>query len=171
MKMNNATLCRLGAISAIAGGALRIFAAFVPYREASPLLETLYAAVDMLLLFGLMAVYVAHADRLGGTGLAGFVLSAFGLASIVGPDAMMLGVDFYQAGALLLLLGLGVLSVALFRARRMRASAALWAGSGVLVIAGALVAQPGFVMVSGILFGFGFVLAGADMLSEPVLAC
>ena len=49
-----------------------------------------------------------------------------GIASIVGPDAVAFGVDFYRIGALVFVSGLALLSALMLRAGVMRPVAVLW---------------------------------------------
>lgn len=155
-----APLLRLGAWGAVAGGGLRMLAALIPYAANSPLLETLYAVIDIGLLFGLIAIYLDGAAAAGKMGLTGFAIALAGTASIVGPDARAFGIDFYLAGSLVLLAGLSLLAVAFWRAGHQVRPAQAWLFSAVLAIAGGALAQPLLIAVGGLLFGLGFVLAG-----------
>lgn len=152
-----------GALCAVSGGTLRIASTFVPYTADSATLELLYGTVDVLMLLGLFAIYMSVAERCGWTGLAGFLIGATALASIVGPDANRFGVDFYLAGAACLLAGLAVLSVALLRARILRAAALLWLTTIAISIVGAIARQPLLISASGLLFGVAFLMAGLSL--------
>lgn len=152
-----------GALCAVSGGALRIASTFVPYTAVSPILELLYGTVDVLMLLGLVAIYVSVAERCGWTGLAGFLIGASALASIVGPDSNRFGVDFYLVGAACLLFGLSALSVALLFARTLRAAAILWIVAFVMSITGAIAHQPLLISASGLLFGLAFLMAGLNL--------
>lgn len=156
-------LFRFGACAAICGGALRIAAAFILYMPQSPHLEMFYALIDLLLLFGLGAIYLHEAARLGVSGLAAFSVTFAGLASIVGPDATAFGIDVYELGAALAALGLAAFGVRLIIAGRMILAAAAW----VIVPIASLWNSDGLgFMIAGILFGLGFVTAGVDVLSQ-----
>ena len=146
------------------GGGLRIVSSFVPYEAGSATLETLYGVIDLCLLFGLLAVYVASAEVVGMFGLAMFLVALAGVASIVGPDAQAFGIDFYHVGALVFVIGLAGLSVQLVRARRMMASAALWTAT--LVASLASIALPQAFLAAGICIGAGYVAAGLSLLRE-----
>ena len=152
-----------GALCAAAGGALRVASTFVPYTADSAALELLYGTVDVLMLLGLVAIYLSVAERCGWTGLAGFLIGAAALASIVGPDTNRFGVDFYLAGAAFLLAGLAILSVALLRARTLRAAALLWLTAFAFSIAGAITRQPLLISGSGLFFGVAFLIAGLSL--------
>lgn len=155
-------LVQAGALAAMAGGSLRIASTFIAYQPESAWLEGLYGVIDLCLLVGLIAIYVATAGRTGVVGLAGFLIALAGLASIVGPDASMFGVDFYRLGATVFVAGLAVMSVALLRAGVIRASAWLWLATFAAGLAASLV--PLAFMVAGLCLGAGYVLAGVALL-------
>ncbi len=157
-----AALVRIGAAAAILGGALRIVSTFVPYEADSVPLEALYGLIDVCLMFGLIAVYVASAAAVGFVGLAAFLVSLAGIASIVGPDTQAFGIDLYRVGALVFVAGLAGLSVQLLRARMMGLSAVLWIATLVAGLVSAVV--PAAFVASGLCLGVGYVLAGVEML-------
>jgi hypothetical protein len=142
----------LGAGFAVLGGGLRAAAAFVPHAPESLALEALYAVIDLSLLFGLMAIYTREAEALGWAGLVAFIASFAGLASIVGPDATMFGVNWYQVGATVSALGLAALGAVLLAAKRHPVAALCW-------IAVPIAAQVS-VQCAGFVFGLGFTAAG-----------
>lgn len=154
-----------GARSAMIGGALRIVASFVPYTPESIVLETFYAIIDVLLLFGLLAIFGQFASQLGRAATVGLIVAIIGQASIIGPDATMFGVDFYLAGTAVLLAGLGLASAAMMRAGIMRATAACWLGCIALAVAATIAGLPILVAAAGVAFGIGFMLAGRALLS------
>ena len=160
MRINERTLIGIGAVAAMAGGALRVVSSFIPYAPESPGLELLYAIEDALMLFGLMGVYFSVATETGWTGLAGFVVAVIGLASIVGPDPVMFGINFYEAGASCLLAGLSIFSAALMLAGQLRLAAGLWIAALILAVAGAATAQPVLIAASGGIFGLAFLASG-----------
>jgi hypothetical protein len=153
-----------GAWAGIVGGALRIAAAFVPYAANDARLETLYAVIDLGLLFGLIAIYLAHATALGAAGLLGFVIAAARVASIVGPDTQAFGVDFYRLGGGAALIGLMVISVQALRTGRLRAPAMFWLVGLALAIAPTFAPAGLFFVAMGVAFGAGFVTAGLAVL-------
>lgn len=163
--MRYETLCGLGARAAIVGGALRIVSSYMPYKEGLIWQEFLYSLTDICLLFGLLAIYLAVANELGRVGLTGFVLAAVGLASIVGPDIYRWGVDFYQVGAALLLVGLAVLSLKMLRAEILKPSAIVWLSAFIAAAAALPLESDSLSLTAGILFGAGFLLAGSELLS------
>ncbi|MCG8403325.1 MAG: hypothetical protein MJA84_17270 [Firmicutes bacterium] len=160
--MTTATLIRLAGLAAILGGALRIVSAFIPYVPDSAPLEAFYLVIDLALLFGLIGVYARVAGRLGGVGLAGFVVAAGGIAGIVGPDPVAFGIATYQVGVVAISMGLVVLAGQMLRVRAGgRVAPGLWLSAVAVGLLGGAVGWPqaGFV-VAGVLFGGGFVAAG-----------
>ena len=162
LAQRTAGVVRVGAAAAIAAGALRIASTFIPYEPNSAGLEALYGVIDLGLMFGLVAVYVASAEAVGMIGLALFLVALAGVASIVGPDAPAFGIDFYRAGALVFVAGLAGLSVQLLRAGLMRLSAGLWLATFAASLA-TMVLPQAFV-VAGLAIGGGYVLAGVELL-------
>lgn len=157
-----------GAIAGLTGGALRIGSIFIPYQADQPMLETLYGVIDLGLLFGLLAAYLANAQATGLAGLAMFLVAMAGLASIVGPDAPAFGVDFYRVGALVFVAGLSGLSVQLVRARVLVPSATLWIATLACSLATPMI--PAAFMGAGLCLGVGFVLAGVEVLRARPMA-
>lgn len=160
-------LFKLAGAAAIAGGALRIFAAF-PLPTDAITLEWLYTTIDVLALFGLIGVYLFRASRLGFLGLASFAVAVAALSFIGGPDADSLGFSTYEQGAAALAIALVGLSLAWLRVgERPYAPPACWFASvlaaGVLGMLPAPFPDYGFI-AAGILFGAGFVFAGLDLL-------
>lgn len=151
-----------GALAAIVGGLLRIASTFIPYAADAAWLEALYGVIDLCLLFGVVGIYLAVTEELGLAGLALFLVTLAGVASIVGPDAPAFGIDFYRVGALVFVAGLAGLSVQMLRAGVMRASAALWIATLVFSLSSAI--APVAFMAAGLAIGAGFVAAGVDLL-------
>ena len=170
LEMRTQGLVRFGAAAAVAGGALRIASIFVPWQAEQAWLEAFYGVIDLCLLFGLLGVYLAHAEKLGVAGLVTFAVALAGLASIVGPDAQMFGVDFYRVGALVFLAGLAGLSVQMLLKRVLALSAVLWIAALVSSLAGAAFQAPLAIMGAGILLGAGYVVAGLGILRPRLSA-
>lgn len=166
MHVSSQSLYRLGGAAAMVGGSLRVLLSFIPYREETVWLEALYALVDICLLVGLTAIYLKRAERLGGLGLAAFILSGAGLASIVGPDTIMFGVNFYEVGALLTIAGVVLLSIQLLRHQILQWVSSLWIMSFGLSVATVSVSLPVLFIGAGISFGVAFTLAGFDLVQN-----
>ncbi|MBL4788419.1 MAG: hypothetical protein JKY60_05020 [Kordiimonadaceae bacterium] len=164
--MTHRHLLRLSAFLAILGGGARVLFAYIPWGPDSPRLEALYAFEDTAMLFGLMGIYLASADKTGWIGLIGFALAAAGLASIVGPDAVMFDIEFYQIGGTIAMMGLALLGIARLRnGVGPMAIALIWPIAFAVGILGTLTMNPllGFI-IPGILFGGGFVATGLHLI-------
>lgn len=166
--MNTETLFKLSGAAAILGGLLRIFSAF-PLLEDDMTREALYTAIDILLVFGLIGIYLARASRLGVVGFTGFVLAMAGFSFIGGPDADVFGFSTYQEGAAVVAIAMVGVSLAWLRAKERPLAAPLcWIGSviavGVLNMLPAPLPSYGFT-AAGALFGAGFIAAGFPLLA------
>ncbi|MGH6949738.1 MAG: hypothetical protein ACREH4_02630 [Vitreimonas sp.] len=165
--MNPDQLLRLAGAAAVAGGAARVFSAF-PLLSDPTTLQWLYTAIDVLLLFGLIGIYLARASRLAMLGLASFAVSVAALSFIGGPDADVFGFSTYEQGATTLAIGMVGLSIAWVRVgERPFGPPLCWFGS---VLAAGLLSRlpapaPDYAfMAAGVLFGAGFVWAGWTLL-------
>lgn len=159
-------LSYLGALAAIAGGAPRVISSFIPYEEGNIQLEIFYGLIDLCLLFGLLAVYLRVAERLGWLGFVGSVIAVTGLASIVGPDVTLWGVDLYQLGAAILMVGLASLAATMLWVGVMKYAALCWLAAFTAGIFSILSGSPFAFAVAGMLFGVGFVSAGVTLILE-----
>lgn len=164
--MNDARLTQVLGVFAVLGGLLRIGSTFIPW-DGSDAIETLAFAIDVCLLFGLIGVYLSVRAQVGWFGFASFAVALTGIASVVGPDGMMFGINTYQLGVLIIVAGLAAFSIAMLVRRAGSAlAAALWIASPIVAIASTAANQPenGF-SLGGILFGLGFVVAGLRLVS------
>ena len=171
--MPAATLIRFGGLSAILAGLLRAATSFLPYltTEQSPVLEVLYLITDVLILFGLLGVYAYQHLRAGTWGFAGFLLALTGTALIVGPDGTIGSLDMYIAGALLISVGVVFLAIGTWRAEQLsRWVPILWVVSTLVGIGGFLLGESDWtLLIAGVTFGLGFLLAGLQIWSDPAL--
>lgn len=148
------------------GGALRVFSSFSLLDDAVTL-EWLYTAIDVLLLFGLIGIYLVRAERLGFLGLASFAVAVAALSFIGGPDADPFGFSTYQEGATVLAIAMVGMSLAWIRAgERPLAAPLCWFAS--IIAAGVLgmlpAPLPGYgLAAAGVLFGAGFMSGGFDL--------
>tara|TARA_R110000868_G_scaffold124399_10_gene328927 strand:+ start:2017 stop:2535 length:519 start_codon:yes stop_codon:yes gene_type:complete len=159
-------LQKFGALSGLLGGTLRIIAVFIPYTPETAWLEALYALIDLSFLFGLIAAYLAAANTLRLPGLLGFIIALSGVASIVGPDAQMFGVDFYWAGSSTFVTGLAILSADLLHTRQHPLAASFWLASAAAGIASAASASPLAFEIAGAALGCGFIASGLTILAQ-----
>lgn len=167
--MNTDQLFKLSGAMAIAGGGARIASSF-NWLQDPVALEWLYTAIDVLLLFGLMGIYLVRASKLGFLGLASFGVCVAALSFIGGPDADPFGFSTYEQGAATLAIGLVGMSIAWVRlGERPLAAPLLWFASvlavGLLGMLPAPVPSYGFT-AAGVLFGAGFVSAGLDLVTR-----
>jgi hypothetical protein len=162
--MDDRTLYRLVGAAAVLGGAMRIATSFVPW-DGSAAIEAVALAIDVLLLFALMGIYLAHRAALGWAGLVAFAVAETGIASIVGPDTQAFGIDTYLAGVHAIAIGLALLgAVMLVRRAGTTAAAVCWVLSLIVGAGGGVVGQGdlGF-LLGGLLFALGFVAAGIGL--------
>lgn len=162
--MSIRVLQKISAVAAIVGGGLRVIAPLFyggPYDVAA---EIFYLLIDVLLLVGLVGIYLTLAEGLGLIGFLFFSIAFITLASIVGPDPVRQGVNFYLVGATLLSGSLAGLSLVMLRVRILMRAAYFWLGSfGVGLFAMLASSNQGFT-AAGILLGLGFTAAGVDTL-------
>jgi hypothetical protein len=152
-----------GTIGAGVGGALRIMSSFIPYVAEVAWLEGLYAAIDIGLLLGLLAVYLSVSTGAGGA--IAFLVAFAALASLVGPDARAFGVDFYRLGASVFSLALAAFALTLLAARAFRTAAILWLASAVAGVAAASSAPLAF-QIAGMMLGAGFIAAASALIAQ-----
>lgn len=163
--MSDDWLYRLAGAAAMMGGALRVATAFVSWNASSAQFEVLAITIDLLCLFGLLGIYLASRAQVGAVGLLAFIVAASGIASIVGPDSKVFGIDTYQAGVAVIAFGLMVFGAMLLRARFLfRLAGCCWIFSIVAGVAGVLagLGSEGF-LVGGVLFGAGFIFGGLGL--------
>jgi hypothetical protein len=86
------------------------------------------------------------------------------MASRVGPDATAFGVEFYQLGCLVLLVGLAAFSVQLLRAGVLRIPAICWIAALALSLGGAAASMPLAITAAGAMLAVGFLLGGVATL-------
>ena len=166
MKITANMMLKLGGVCSMTGGALRILSSFIVYDPDSVALEAFYAAIDVLLLFGIFSIYCAVHHYLGVIGLIGFALASAGIASIVGPDDFKFGIDFYSFGVVAILTGLLVMSLKALAARVLIWPSAMWIASFSLAIAAFLFQFAPFILAAGVAFGGGFLVSGGMLLKR-----
>lgn len=162
--MTGAGLLKAGAAAAILGGGLRIFTPMLSGVDGVVWTEVLYFIIDVLLLFALLAIYLERLEAFGFLGGLCFAVAIVALASIVGPDPVRWGINFYHLGALVLSGSLAALAAVMLYGQVHRRAAMFWLVSFAAGLwAFMAISQIGFT-IAGILFGLGFVAAGVDML-------
>jgi hypothetical protein len=155
----------LSGCAAIAAGVMRIGTSFLAWDAAVAWQEAVADAIDVLLLFGFMGIYLAHREASGWVGLAAFVVVEAGIGSIIGPDTVSFGIDTYQAGVAAISIGLAILSLVMLMRRAGSAVAAIcWIASLGAGVGGGFAGEAAFgFFLGGILFGLGFVAAGLHL--------
>lgn len=163
-------LILFGGFGALVGGLLGVATPLIGDQPNSAFHEALYALIDFSLLFGTLAIWLLCGERLGRLGLAGFVVALSGIASILGPEPVMFGVDFYQLGATVFALGTGVMAVQMLRTGQFPAVGALWLGALLFGIGASMTAAPILALLARILFELAFVVAGVQIVRGVLFA-
>ena len=159
-----------GAWCGLAGGALRVATSFIAWQAGNAWLEALYAATDIAMLFALIAIGLAASPELGRVGFAAWAIATAALASIVGPDPVEFGVDFYRLGAGVFVLALGAMAAILLARRTLRLAAGLWLASALAALLSGATGSPLAFGAAGLVLGLGFIAAGRAMLGHHVPA-
>jgi hypothetical protein len=158
------TLFKLSGVAAVAGGALRVADGFTAGVLSEHTLQLLYFATDFFFVLGLMGIYARRATSLGIAGLIGFVVAILGFLIIRSSTLNFFGQGGYMLGATVVALGMAVMSVAiLIRKNGSRCAAALWLFSLALGIVGAVSGVAFAGRTAGVVFGAGFIVAGAGL--------
>ncbi len=155
---------RACALSAVAGGLLRIVDSFTGEILPAQTLAVLYFVTDVFLLAGIAGVWWRRRPTLGWAAMAGLTLFVFGILAIRVSALGMLGASGYQLGAAVALLGLAAYAVeTLLRRGAVPWAPVLWLISLVFGIAGAAgLAPDAMTAAAGVAFGAGFVAAGVE---------
>lgn len=161
--MSSATLIRLGGLSAILAGLLRGVNSFIPTSAPSGAIAILYLLTDIFILFGIIGIYgfLHQESRLWG--FFGFLLAITGIALI--RTGAIGGVNLYPIGASTFTVGLSLLAVGSWIARKLPHWVSIfWVLSTIVGFIGYFI--PGLnllFVISGIIFGIGFAGAGIKM--------
>ena len=168
-------MTRIFGSAGIIAGALGAVSPFVSARLSAEWLELLYVIIDLGLILGLTGLYLVHMTRLNRIGGGAFIVALCGLALIAGPDAPLFGVSAYLIGTPIIGIGVATFSVAL-----LTAGLGSRLGSVLLVVAFILGAVAtvlpqitALAMLSGIVFGLGFIANGVHVFryaGEPTSA-
>lgn len=166
--MNDRVLIALGGVAAILAGILRAGSSFIPWEANNANLEVLAFAIDVLLLFGFMAIYLNERAQVGFAGFVTFVVAETGIASIVGPDTVAFGIDMYQVGSAVISISLALFALVMLMTRAgSQLAAVFWILSAVAGVGGTMTGQAAIgIPVAGAFFGIGFIAAGAALLSK-----
>jgi multisubunit Na+/H+ antiporter MnhG subunit len=155
---------RLFGLAAIVAGILRGLTSLIP--GTTPHVMLLYLVVDVFLLFGSIGLYRFQREENRWPETLGFLLQMVGVLILIGRDVAIFGAGIYPVGALMFAVGLDLVAVSSWRAKKFPRWILLF------LIASTIVGPIGFFarglgvlfVVSGIVFGIGFAGAGAQIL-------
>jgi len=160
---------RWGGLAAVLAGILRGIASFTP-TAASAGLQLFYFVIDVLLLLGVICVYAFQKQETGRWGFFGFVMALIGAGLLIGHDVVSAVAFLYSVAAFLFAVGISVLAIRSWAANTLpRWASALLITSTVVGILGFVVG--GFdilFVISGVIFGIGFIGAGLTVWLQPV---
>jgi hypothetical protein len=161
-------LIRWGGLAAILAGLLRTIASFTP-TAASAGLQLFYFTIDVLLLVGAIDVYALQKQEIGRWGFVGFVLALIGAALLIGHDIVNALAFLYPVAAFLFALGISVLAIRSWAANTLPrwASAFLITSTIVGILGFAVKGFDLLFVVSGVIFGIGFIGAGLTVWLQP----
>ncbi len=162
-------LIRWGGLAAILAGLLRGIASFTP-TAASVGLQIFYFTIDVLLLLGVIAMYAFQKQKIGRWGSVGILLAFIGGVLLLGHDVVNALAFLYPVAAFLFAVGISVLAIRSWKAGTLPR----WVSA--LLIASTLLGILGFVVkgfdilfvISGVVFGIGFIGAGLTVWLHPV---
>jgi hypothetical protein len=145
--------------AAIVGGVMRLIEPLMPRMLQPRELHIFYFLIDVFLIFGFFGIGNAMARP----GKIGAALGVIGLLVIrSGPIA---GIELYQAGAALTLVGAAIIGVdILHRRARSGIAAVLFIASLVLGLAALLQTATPAAFAAGVAFGLGFLIEGIALL-------
>lgn len=150
-------------LAAVGGGALRIANSFTGNVLSDGVLTTLYFVTDIFLLTGIAGLWWRQRAIIGLAGTAGIVIFIAGIVLIRLSALHVEGLG-YQLGAAVALIGLAVYSLeALVLQGAPQWAPILWLLSLVLGV-GAMLGAPVLIVLSGLVFGLGFVAMGSRLL-------
>ncbi len=150
-------------LAAMGGGALRIVNSFTGNMLSDSALTTLYFVTDVFLLTGTAGLWWRQRAAIGLAGTSGIVIFIAGIVLIRLSALHVEGLG-YQLGAAVALIGLAVYSLeALVQQAAPQWAPILWLLSLVFGV-GAMLGAPMLIVLSGLVFGLGFVAMGARLL-------
>jgi hypothetical protein len=168
--MSKETLVQLSALAAITGGALRVSDGLLVPSMSVQVQQFAYFITDLLLLCGMCGIYLTRSHRLGLAAFTGFVVFWIGIFMVRSSTLSLFGYSAYLIGATVTLLGAVALGAEmLLREVFPRWAPVLWIAALFLGMFGLRSAWAGWsVTLAGVVFGLGFIAAGASLLMEAV---
>jgi hypothetical protein len=168
--MARTNLIRWGGLAAVLAGILRGIASFMP-TTASIMLQVLYFTIDVLLLLGIVGVYEFQKQETGRWGFFGFLLALIGASLLIGHDVVVNAVALlYPVAAFLFAVGISVLAIRSWAANTLPhwASALLITSTLLGILGYGIKGFDVLFVVSGVIFGIGFIGAGLTVWLQPV---
>jgi hypothetical protein len=168
--MARTNLIRWGGLAAVLAGILRLIASFTP-TTASITLQVLYFTIDVLLLLGIVSVYEFQKQETGRWGFFGFLLALIGASLLIGHDVVVNAVALlYPVAAFLFAVGISVLAIRSWAANTLPhwASALLITSTLLGILGYGIKGFDVLFVVSGVIFGIGFIGAGLTVWLQPV---
>jgi len=159
--MYSTGLVRWAGIAAIAGGTLRAVTAVLPATQTLAIHLT-YLVIDLLLLLALVGLYAYQRERIGGWGTLGMLIAVLGSGLLIIDDLFSPTFALYPIAAVVFALGLGMLTLAAWRAHTLpRWITLIWLAAIVVGALGLGVAALHLLFIlAGLFFAAGFVGAG-----------
>ena len=153
-------LIRLGSLTAVLAGILRVFSSVLP--TTSPRIKALYLVIDILLLISIIGLFEFQRLEAGIPGTLAVLLQVLGALILIGRDLAILSDAFYPIGALTFAVGLDLFAITSWKAKTLPRWVLL------LLILSTVIGPIGFFSpslsilfaASGIVFGIGFASAG-----------
>jgi len=153
-------LIRLGGLTAVLAGILRVFSSVLP--TTSPRIKALYLVIDILLLISSIGLFEFQRLEAGIPGTLAVLLQILGALILIGRDLAILSDAFYPIGALTFAVGLDLFAITSWKAKTLPRWVLF------LLILSTVIGPIGFFSpslsilfaASGIVFGIGFASAG-----------
>jgi hypothetical protein len=168
--MARTNLIRWGGLAAVLAGILRGIASLTP-TAASVTLQVLYFTIDVLLLLGIVGVYEFQKQETGRWGFFGFLLALIGASLLIGHDVVVNAVALlYPVAAFLFAVGISVLAMRSWAVNTLPhwASALLITSTLLGILGYGIKGFDVLFVVSGVIFGIGFIGAGLTVWLQPV---
>jgi hypothetical protein len=151
-------------------GVLRVITSFMP-SIASVELQIVYFTIDVLLLVGIIGLYGFQKHETGRWGFFGFMLALIGASLLIGHDVVVNAVALlYPVAAFLFAVGISVLAIRSWAANTLPhwASALLITSTLLGILGYGIKGFDVLFVVSGVIFGIGFIGAGLTVWLQPV---
>jgi len=138
---------------------------------ASVALQIVYFTIDALLLVGIIGLYGFQKHETGRWGFFGFMLALIGASLLIGHDVVVNAEALlYPVAAFLFAVGISVLAIRSWAANTLPhwASALLITSTLLGILGYGIKGFDVLFVVSGVIFGIGFIGAGLTVWLQPV---